>query len=168
MFLTTNRVGSIDTAFRSRIHLSLYYPKISPEARSGIWKAFILLASGSKTPAWLDNKLLDRLTSYDINGRQIKNTIRMACSIAANDQRELQSQDILNGLEALTSFEMDFGTSNKMGKVPTGGFISSYIRSLNRPAWINVIVLSSFTALATRAAWVALSASIRWWRRRRP
>lgn len=28
LFLTTNRVGSFDDAFRSRLHLTLYYPKL--------------------------------------------------------------------------------------------------------------------------------------------
>jgi hypothetical protein len=44
--------------------------------------------------------VMDRLTNYDINGRQIKNTMRMACSIAANEQRQLCAEDILRGLEA--------------------------------------------------------------------
>lgn len=36
LFLTTNRVGSIDQAFKSRIHLSVYYPvQRVPEAGQG-------------------------------------------------------------------------------------------------------------------------------------
>jgi len=29
LFLTTNRVGTLDEAFKSRIHLSLYYPSLN-------------------------------------------------------------------------------------------------------------------------------------------
>lgn len=38
LFLTTNRVGSFDEAFRSRIHLSLYYPKLTPKQSYKVWE----------------------------------------------------------------------------------------------------------------------------------
>lgn len=38
LFLTTNRVGALDEAFRSRIHLSLYYPHLSSKDTLAILK----------------------------------------------------------------------------------------------------------------------------------
>jgi ATP-dependent Clp protease ATP-binding subunit ClpA len=38
LFLTTNRVGKIDRAFMSRIHLSLYYPKLNQDSTLRIWR----------------------------------------------------------------------------------------------------------------------------------
>lgn len=38
LFLTTNRVGTFDPAFRSRIHVSLYYPPLKKDATMQIWK----------------------------------------------------------------------------------------------------------------------------------
>ncbi|KAJ5703972.1 hypothetical protein N7493_011110 [Penicillium malachiteum] len=38
LFLTTNRVGQIDRAFKSRIHVSLYYPKLDKKTSIQIWK----------------------------------------------------------------------------------------------------------------------------------
>lgn len=38
LFLTTNRVGQIDEAFMSRIHLSLGYERLSDDARATIWE----------------------------------------------------------------------------------------------------------------------------------
>lgn len=38
LFLTTNRVGALDEAFRSRIHLSLYYPHLSRDDTLAILK----------------------------------------------------------------------------------------------------------------------------------
>jgi len=38
LFLTTNRVGTFDQAFRSRIHVSLYYPGLQKDATMQIWK----------------------------------------------------------------------------------------------------------------------------------
>ncbi|KAI9662333.1 MAG: hypothetical protein M1821_008500 [Bathelium mastoideum] len=38
LFLTTNRVGKIDKAFKSRIHLSLRYPKLDLDSTLRIWE----------------------------------------------------------------------------------------------------------------------------------
>lgn len=38
LFLTTNRVGAIDDAFRSRLHLILYYPKLTKTQTKQIFK----------------------------------------------------------------------------------------------------------------------------------
>ena len=37
LFLTTNRVGQLDEAFQSRIHVSIGYPPLDEAARSQIW-----------------------------------------------------------------------------------------------------------------------------------
>ncbi|KAK2604765.1 hypothetical protein N8I77_007666 [Diaporthe amygdali] len=41
MFLTTNRVSTFDTAFQSRIHISLEYPELDRKCRKGIWEVFL-------------------------------------------------------------------------------------------------------------------------------
>ena len=38
LFLTTNRVGSFDEAFKSRIHMSLYYPPLKRKQTIAIWE----------------------------------------------------------------------------------------------------------------------------------
>ncbi|KAJ5701520.1 P-loop containing nucleoside triphosphate hydrolase protein [Penicillium malachiteum] len=38
LFLTTNRVGIIDEAFKSRIHISLYYPHLDEHQSKRIWE----------------------------------------------------------------------------------------------------------------------------------
>jgi len=38
LFLTTNRVGVFDQAFRSRLHICLYYPKLNQKNTTAIWK----------------------------------------------------------------------------------------------------------------------------------
>lgn len=38
LFLTTNRVGTIDEAFRSRIHMTLYYPPLNISQTKAIWE----------------------------------------------------------------------------------------------------------------------------------
>jgi len=41
LFLTTNRVGNIDLAFKSRIHMSLFYPRLDLEATRKIYQLLI-------------------------------------------------------------------------------------------------------------------------------
>jgi len=38
LFLTTNRPGALDEAFKSRIHLTLYYPPLDLQQTVDIWK----------------------------------------------------------------------------------------------------------------------------------
>lgn len=77
LFLTTNRVNCIDKAFISRISLMLKYDDLSRESRKQIWKTLIE-AQGIQ---FNDNTYL-ALSKYDINGRQIKNIIRMSMLLA--------------------------------------------------------------------------------------
>lgn len=41
LFLTTNRVGGIDPAFKSRIHMSLFYPRFDIEGTQQLYEVFI-------------------------------------------------------------------------------------------------------------------------------
>src|SRR5205807_7880714 len=38
LFLTTNRTGALDEAFKSRIHLQLYYPPLGARQTREIWE----------------------------------------------------------------------------------------------------------------------------------
>ncbi|GAM83468.1 hypothetical protein ANO11243_014560 [Dothideomycetidae sp. 11243] len=64
MFLTTNRVQTLDQAFQSRIHISLDYPELSIESRKQVWKNFLsrhnvvqLAARERGPPKSKDNKV---------------------------------------------------------------------------------------------------------------
>ncbi|KAI0138555.1 P-loop containing nucleoside triphosphate hydrolase protein [Hypoxylon sp. NC0597] len=41
LFLTTNRVEAVDSAFKSRIHLTIKYPHLNAAARRQIWERFV-------------------------------------------------------------------------------------------------------------------------------
>jgi SpoVK/Ycf46/Vps4 family AAA+-type ATPase len=79
LFLTTNRINNIDDAFHSRIHLTLNYPNLSVEARKTIWNTFL----GSETSIKANE--LDSLSAINLNGRQIKNTIKTAQMLARSE-----------------------------------------------------------------------------------
>jgi SpoVK/Ycf46/Vps4 family AAA+-type ATPase len=108
MFLITNRVWSLDPAFKSRIHLWITYPPFSMESRIELWKIFILNGSNRSQYRWLNEKFLKEVAKEEINGRQIKNIVRMAYSRASSGKRAMVANDILVGLNALKTFEVDF------------------------------------------------------------
>lgn len=76
IFLTTNRVSSIDHAFQSRVDLFLPYHDLSNEARRQVWENFIDRAGRDKFE--LDEESLKKLSGFDLNGREIKNLIKSA------------------------------------------------------------------------------------------
>ena len=48
LFLTTNRVGGIDPAFKSRIHVSLYYSRLNLSATIRLYETFIKRAKAEQ------------------------------------------------------------------------------------------------------------------------
>ncbi|KAI1291189.1 P-loop containing nucleoside triphosphate hydrolase protein [Xylaria venustula] len=74
MFLTTNRVSSIDPAFQSRVDLFLPYHDLSREARRRVWCNFIERAGQQKFDVTDDS--LAKLSLLPLNGREIKNLIK--------------------------------------------------------------------------------------------
>jgi hypothetical protein len=102
LFLTTNRSGALDEAFKSRIHYKIYYPPLTRDQALDIWKLNIQRLrhideqSKVKRPLEiLDSSLLDfaELQFDDCNqrgtgqwnGRQIRNAFQVARSLAYYD-----------------------------------------------------------------------------------
>lgn len=88
MFLTTNRVTEFDPAFYSRISVALKYDKLTPLNRRQVWQN-LLSASGMPT-----NIDVDKLFVHEINGRQIKNSIRLARSLAKSQGVEVSTEHL--------------------------------------------------------------------------
>ncbi|EME88151.1 uncharacterized protein MYCFIDRAFT_201419 [Pseudocercospora fijiensis CIRAD86] len=92
MLLTTNRASSIDTAFQSRIHLSITYPKLTQASRKAIWQTFTDPREPSEkhyTDDPISEDQLDTLSKMDLNGREIKSIARSARLLAARDEKPL-------------------------------------------------------------------------------
>lgn len=83
MFLTTNRNEDIDPAFRSRISIVVGYKPLDYSARRQVWKN--LLKAASLLPEMKDS-VIDSLASKELNGRQIKNVIRMTQSLVMDKE----------------------------------------------------------------------------------
>jgi hypothetical protein len=106
LFLTTNRVETIDSAFQSRIHLSISYPPLSIEYKRKLWEDGLERSNG-KRPRWLTAKLLDGWARSQVNGREIQNIIRMAHALAFNEKRPMKISDVQSGVDALELFNAD-------------------------------------------------------------
>jgi ATP-dependent Clp protease ATP-binding subunit ClpA len=79
MFLTTNRVDQFDDAFISRIHIILYYDKLSPDYQKKIWHQFFDKLTKDR-PDFLISEEARNFILYDTsitdigwNGREIRN-----------------------------------------------------------------------------------------------
>lgn len=79
LFLTSNRAKNIDSAFYSRISLAIKFQDLTQTSRIKIWENIINLYD----PTPVNPDLLDELSKYDINGRQIKNIVRITYALCS-------------------------------------------------------------------------------------
>ncbi|KAL5435304.1 hypothetical protein PMIN07_006606 [Paraphaeosphaeria minitans] len=96
MFLTTNRVNTFDPAFASRIHISLNYKELSIASRRTVWKNFL---DNCPQEHVIDTKQLDELSRLNMNGRQIKNILKIARLLATRQDSKLNCGHIMTTLE---------------------------------------------------------------------
>lgn len=59
-------------------------------------------------PRWLSTKFLKKISNEEVNGREIKNIVRVAHALAVSDKCPIQANDIFQGLLSLKNFERDF------------------------------------------------------------
>lgn len=78
LFLTTNRVDSLDPAFQSRVQCALRYEPLDSYSRAKIWKGMLDRLPHSEVD-------VEKLAGYPLNGRQIKNTLQLAVALAASE-----------------------------------------------------------------------------------
>ncbi len=91
LFLTTNRVRSFDPAVESRVTVALRYDHLTSQARSKIWEN---LLENVPIPLADDVSVLD-LGNNEMNGRQIKNAVRLAVALA-RERRTAITTSVLN------------------------------------------------------------------------
>ena len=106
LFLTTNRVRAFDEAFKSRIHMSLYYPPLDADKTCSIWKMNLERLSQKKQrrneSIQFDEKEIFAYARdhYDEtfprganwNGRQIRNAFQTANALAEFEAHELNKK----------------------------------------------------------------------------
>jgi hypothetical protein len=92
MFLTTNRVSTIDPAFESRIDVSIDYPNLTPELRLQIWENF--LYRDEDVQAAIGKEDLQPISKLPLNGRQIKSAVKTAQLLAMSKEEGLKVEHL--------------------------------------------------------------------------
>ncbi|TGO15084.1 hypothetical protein BTUL_0044g00230 [Botrytis tulipae] len=97
LFLTTNRIGAIDDAFRSHLHLTLYYPKLTKkQTRKNFLHNFVRIADINKDRKGKEllefdyekpekkiiNWAIKTRKSLEWNGRQIRNAFQTVLALS--------------------------------------------------------------------------------------
>ena len=100
LFLTTNRVESLDPAFQSRVQCALRYDALDGASRAQIWadvlaRLHVPRAEDVDVPA---------LAAHPLNGRQIKNTLQLAVALCVNEQCPLAQRHLDAALDITTAF----------------------------------------------------------------
>ena len=108
LILTSNRVGTFDEAFKSRIQLALHYKNLSVSQRSKIWKNFINRLKD------IDNTRIDfddidcyipELAAHEMNGRQIRNAITTARELAQYKGKDMSSKHLRHVIGVANKFD---------------------------------------------------------------
>ncbi|KAL9107038.1 MAG: hypothetical protein Q9227_007984 [Pyrenula ochraceoflavens] len=101
LILTTNRVLAFDAAFQSRIHLTMHYKELEPSAKATIWRNFL-----QATDARFSKEEVQELSHTNVNGRQIKNLVRMA-QLLAHSSNEAPSIQHVREVMSFTQTETE-------------------------------------------------------------
>ncbi|RSM13182.1 hypothetical protein CEP52_002042 [Fusarium oligoseptatum] len=109
LILTTNRVGTFDEAFKSRIQLALRYEKLQGYQRKQIWRNFFtrLKEIGEEDKIDFDDIQLnlDELTRHEMNGRQIRNSITTARQLAKYKGRKMTFSHLKRAISVANKFD---------------------------------------------------------------
>ncbi|USW58681.1 Putative histone H3/CENP-A, AAA+ ATPase domain, ATPase, AAA-type, core [Septoria linicola] len=100
LFLTSNRVNTFDDAFKSRIHVPLKYSDLTVDSRTKIWKHFLRNDN-------VNDDACAVLAQANINGRQIKNVIRTAKSLAQFKGEKLDQKKLQQVITIQEEFESE-------------------------------------------------------------
>ena len=118
LFLTTNRVGAFDEAFKSRIHIKLYYPPLDAERTLSLWRMNLerleekkqrrnesMLFKESEIIAYAQSHYTKTsLRGASWNGRQIRNAFQTASALAEYEARENNKRKKARSVETGEAF----------------------------------------------------------------
>lgn len=106
LILTSNRVGTFDEAFRSRMQVALHYPNLNPTSRKKIWQNFFNMLQEDGEDVDVDEiKLhMDELADHDMNGREIRNALGTARQLALYKKERLTWDHLEHTIKTAADF----------------------------------------------------------------
>ncbi|PCH35814.1 nucleoside triphosphate hydrolase protein [Wolfiporia cocos MD-104 SS10] len=129
LLLTTNRVRVFDEALQSRIHISIRYGDLTPEARRQIWLAFLHKVNGDVRNGGVTEEELAELGEKDVNGRQIKNVVKTAGALAVGGREKLGMKHLVQILDLMEEFDTRYDGSSFTGSCDLSTFASLATKS---------------------------------------
>jgi AAA+ superfamily predicted ATPase len=103
IFLTTNRLQSLDPAVKSRINLMLSYKELGSDQRTQIWTSLF-----KKWSINIKKQTITKLANYKLNGREIRNYMKIVLSIHEQDNKVLSDKSFMVELENCFAITEEF------------------------------------------------------------
>lgn len=103
MFLTTNRLSSIDEAVKSRVNMFFTYKKLGFHTRLDVWKSLL-----SKWNLNLNDSTVEQLAEYEFNGREIRNYMRLVMSIIKDRNLNTDDETVLEIIQECFDLTNEF------------------------------------------------------------
>jgi ATP-dependent Clp protease ATP-binding subunit ClpA len=132
MFLTTNQIAEFDIAIPSRIHVAIQYESLNQQQMEGIFKGFLrslqikgLIDNYDGILSWLRDDVFDE----GLDGRQIRNIITTALSLARAEQKsesgkgKLAQRHLKSAFTHVKRFKNDFTVQMDRYKREQGNMI---------------------------------------------
>ncbi|RDW94219.1 ATP-binding protein [Aspergillus mulundensis] len=107
LILTSNRIGTFDSAFKSRFQLAIHYPALDVKGWYEIWLNFINGLSKTLPDVNIDGlkDKIDDLSQIPLNGRQIRNTVQTALQLADFRKETLEYRHFDRVIKVVEEFE---------------------------------------------------------------
>lgn len=107
LILTSNRIGTFDEAFKSRVQLVIHYPSLQQEERRRVWSTFITGLQSTNAEAHIDEirENIGKLSRYDLNGREIRNAIQTATLLAQFKESPLAMEHLNAVIDVSAEFK---------------------------------------------------------------
>ncbi|KXX73550.1 ATPase family AAA domain-containing protein 3B [Madurella mycetomatis] len=107
LILTSNRVGTFDAAFKSRIQVALHYPALDRPSRYQIWQNFIEMLRADGEDMDFDGIAahMDELADQEMNGRQIRNAVTTARQLAMFEKTTVVWDHLEQAISAASDFD---------------------------------------------------------------
>ncbi|KGO38601.1 ATPase, AAA-type, core [Penicillium expansum] len=107
LVLTSNRIGTFDEAFKSRVQLIVHYPKLQKEERRRIWFKFIKNLRITNVGAHIEEleERIEDLSDNELNGREIRNTIQTATLLAQFKDEHLRYEHLMKVMAVSKEFK---------------------------------------------------------------
>ncbi|KAH7010301.1 P-loop containing nucleoside triphosphate hydrolase protein [Ilyonectria destructans] len=106
LILTSNRVGTFDEAFQSRIQVAIHYDNLTKRSRKQIWRNFLDMIEEADEDANISEfeRRLDELAAEEMNGRQIRNALLTARQLAKHRKETLDWEHLNQAMKTSSAF----------------------------------------------------------------